>query len=228
MIFAPFFFLYVALLFAALVLLFALIQVHLIAYALQHAGLTPGQAFTVLLLSLLGSYVNIPVWRSRAHEVETVELVSYFGVRYRVPIHLRREQTVIAVNFGGAVLPTLVSFYLMAREPAMVLPGLLAVAAVAFVANRFAKPLRGVGIAMPMFVAPLAAAGSALVLHALIPGDYDTSAVAYVAGTMGTLIGADLMNLDKVSKLGAPVASIGGAGTFDGIFLSGLIAALLA
>jgi uncharacterized membrane protein len=45
---------------------------------------------------------------------------------------------------------------------------------------------------------------------------------------MGTLIGADLLNLAKIGTLGAPVASIGGAGTFDGIFLTGILAVLLA
>jgi len=51
--------------------------------------------------------------------------------------------------------------------------------------------------------------------------------IAYAGGTLGTLIGADILNLDKIRDLGAPVASIGGAGTFDGVFLSGLIAVLL-
>ena len=51
--------------------------------------------------------------------------------------------------------------------------------------------------------------------------------LAYIAGSLGTLIGADLLNLDKVQGLGAPVASIGGAGTFDGVFLSGILAVLL-
>ena len=45
---------------------------------------------------------------------------------------------------------------------------------------------------------------------------------------MGTLIGADLLNLGKIHGLGAPIASIGGAGTFDGVFLSGILAVLLA
>jgi uncharacterized membrane protein len=45
---------------------------------------------------------------------------------------------------------------------------------------------------------------------------------------MGVLVGADLLNLDKIQGLGAPVASIGGAGTFDGIFLAGVIAVLIA
>ena len=52
--------------------------------------------------------------------------------------------------------------------------------------------------------------------------------LADACGSLGTLIGADLLNLGKVAGLGAPIASIGGAGKFDGIFLSGLIGVLLA
>jgi uncharacterized membrane protein len=52
--------------------------------------------------------------------------------------------------------------------------------------------------------------------------------LAYAGGSLGTLIGADLLNLPRIEELGAPVASIGGAGTFDGIFLAGIIAVLIA
>jgi len=52
--------------------------------------------------------------------------------------------------------------------------------------------------------------------------------MAYISGTLGTLIGADLINLGKIEGLQAPVASIGGAGTFDGIFFTGILAVLLA
>ncbi len=52
--------------------------------------------------------------------------------------------------------------------------------------------------------------------------------LAYISGSLGTLIGADLLNLDKLQGLGAPIASIGGAGTFDGIFLTGIVAVLVA
>jgi uncharacterized membrane protein len=54
------------------------------------------------------------------------------------------------------------------------------------------------------------------------------AALAYVAGTMGTLVGGDLLNLRRVRDLDAPVLSIGGAGTFDGIFVTGIVAVLLA
>jgi len=46
--------------------------------------------------------------------------------------------------------------------------------------------------------------------------DSHRDAVAFISGVLGTLIGADLLNLGKLRELGAPVASIGGAGTFDG------------
>jgi uncharacterized membrane protein len=80
-----------------------------------------------------------------------------------------------------------------------------------------------VGIAVPILVPPLAS----VVIALLLSRQY-TAPLAYVGGSLGTLIGADLLNLDKIQGLGAPVASIGGAGTFDGIFLSGILAVLFA
>jgi uncharacterized membrane protein len=79
------------------------------------------------------------------------------------------------------------------------------------------------GIATPTFIPPIAATVAAFIL---MPSQPRT--IAYVAGTFGTLIGADLLNLRKIPMLGAPVASISGAGTFDGVFLSGIIGVLLA
>jgi uncharacterized membrane protein len=54
-----------------------------------------------------------------------------------------------------------------------------------------------------------------------------TAAASYVSGTLGTLSGADLLNVRRLRELGTDVASIGGAGTFGGVFLSGIIAVLL-
>jgi uncharacterized membrane protein len=63
---------------------------------------------------------------------------------------------------------------------------------------------------------------------ALILAPEQASPVAFVAGVAGPLIGADLLHLKDIEKLPAGMASIGGAGTFDGILLSGIIAAYLA
>jgi uncharacterized membrane protein len=129
---------------------------------------------------------------------------------------------VIAVNVGGAVIPGLLSIYLLFKNQ-MWLNGLIATAVISVVVHMLAYPVPGVGIAVPVFVPPVATA-----LVALLLARENAAALAYVSGSLGTLIGADLLNLEAVRGLGAPVASIGGAGTFDGIFLTGIMAVLLA
>jgi uncharacterized membrane protein len=76
---------------------------------------------------------------------------------------------------------------------------------------------------MPILIAPLSAA-----LIAVILNPEASPPLAYISGTMGVLIGADLLRLKDIRQLGAPFASIGGAGTFDGIFITGIVAVLLA
>jgi uncharacterized membrane protein len=86
-----------------------------------------------------------------------------------------------------------------------------------------AYPVHGVGIAVPIFAPSIATA----IVAFLVARD-DIAPIAYVAGSMGTMFGADIFNLDRIQGLGAPVASIGGAGTFDSIFLTSILAVLLA
>jgi hypothetical protein len=62
----------------------------------------------------------------------------------------------------------------------------------------------------------------ALLVHSILGSDVNAPAAAHAAGSPRTLIGADLLDLR------APIAAIGGAGTFDGIFPSGVLAVLLA
>jgi uncharacterized membrane protein len=100
---------------------------------------------------------------------------------------------------------------------------LVGTAVVALVMNQLARVVPGVGIAVPMLLPPLLAAAVALIL-----AFRQAPPVAYVAGSMGTLIGADLLNLGRIAEMGAPMLSIGGAGTFDGVFLTGILAGLLA
>src|SRR5882757_1021767 len=92
-----------------------------------------------------------------------------------------------------------------------------------FIIHSMATPVHGIGIAVPVFAPVVATA----ILAFILSREY-AAPLAYIGGSMGTLIGADLTNLDKIGGLGAPVASIGGAGTFDGIFMTGILAVLLA
>jgi uncharacterized membrane protein len=212
-------FLFVAVILA--VLLIAIVQVGLFTYALSRLGIGPQTALLLLVVSLLGGAVNIPVARLRNQVVRLEPYISVFGMRYFVPV-LRGRSTVIAVNLGGALVPAALSAYLIVHDHL----GWLALAAVAIVGvlvHIVARPVPGLGIAVPAVLPGLFAVLTAVLLHpAAIAG------LAYAGGTLGTLAGADLANLGKVRDLGAPVASIGGAGTFDGVFLTGIIAVLLA
>jgi len=203
-------------------LLIALIEVGILEYAYTKIGVDRRYVFAVLLLSLFGSYVNIPVAHLPGEQVIAERVITYFGMRYTVPMVQEWPGTVIAVNVGGAVLPTLLSLYLLVKHRLYV-SGLVGVVVVAAVVRWMAAPVRGVGIAVPVFVPPLVATATAWVLQRRA-----APPLAYIAGSLGTLIGADLLNLGKIQGLGAPVASIGGAGTFDGIFVTGILAVLLA
>jgi uncharacterized membrane protein len=129
---------------------------------------------------------------------------------------------VIAVNVGGAVIPGLMSLYLLAKNRLWV-RGLLATAVVAIVCYSLSQPVPGLGIAEPILVPTVITA-----IVALLLSREHAAPLAYISGSLGTLIGADLLNLGNIPGLGAPVASIGGAGTFDGIFLIGILAVLIA
>ncbi len=190
--------------------------------AFRRLGIGRRAAFTLLWLSLLGSNINIPVAQLHAEHLEQDVAVSDFGMVYLVPRIVDAGRTVVAVNVGGAVIPVLLCAYLMIRY-GIGLRLLIAIALVTVVANQVAHPVRGVGIAMPPWVA---AAGAALA--ALLLDRFHAPRVAFIAGTLGTLIGADLLNLGKFSATSAPIVSIGGAGTFDGVFVTGIVAVLLA
>ena len=208
--------------FAILIALLVLIQIGVLRRAYSLLGIDPFVVVLALFGSLLGSYVNIPIWRLPNERIVTHEVVEILGVPFLAPVAVNWPGTVLAVNVGGALIPTLLSLYLLFRHH-LWLSAIVAVAIVSFVVHDMATPIPGVGIAVPTIAPPLLAAFAGLVFSR------DCAApLAYIAGSLGVLIGADLTNLGQLQTLGAPVASIGGAGTFDGVFLTGVIAVLLA
>jgi uncharacterized membrane protein len=212
--------------FSILVGLFLILSIFLVLSVLRQAYQNLGVSSTTVMLllfgSLIGSYFNIPVAELPPERIMSNQVIEFFGMQYNVPVLEHGEGTVIAVNVGGAVIPALMSLYLLVTRGLWV-NGAIATAAVAVVLHWLANPVPGIGIAVPVFLPALVTAVVAMLLSR-----ENAAPLAYIAGSMGTLIGADLTNLDKVRGLGAPVASIGGAGTFDGIFLTGILAVLLA
>lgn len=225
MIFAPFVFIYAVIFLLGLAFLFILIEIHVINYVFVALGLSPHLAFIALLVSFVGSYLNVPITQVEGGPAHPEPMVRQFGVRYRVPVRYSSSTTTVAINVGGAIVPMAICAYVLIHFPAILTSAILGTAIVTLVVHRFARPVPGMGIATPMLIPPIVAA---IVGGLLGTTTHHADAVAYVSGVMGTLIGADLLNLRRLRELGAPVASIGGAGTFDGIFLTGIVAVLLA
>lgn len=204
-------------------LLIAVLQIGILGYAVEKIGISRRSAYAILFLSLLGSRYNIPVAELSGEQVVTTRVVhDSWGLPYLARFVSSGPSTELVVNIGGAVIPAILSIYLMAKNQ-IYLQALVGVAILSVVVHMLAEPVEGVGIAVPIFIPPIASA----LVGMLLSRDY-AAPVAYISGCMGTLIGADLMNLHKLAEAQMSRASIGGAGTFDGVFLTGILAVLLA
>lgn len=213
MIFAPLGCLAAILLFLSIPLILALFFLNLLSFSFAELGLSPSAAVSVIFAMLIGSLINIPLSRRQI----TYTMPSTMQGLFAPP---PATHSGFAVNVGGAIIPLCLSVYLATVVPSLWQIG-VATAIMAVVAKAMARVVPGRGIVLPVFVPPVL---SALLALLLAPGF--SAPCAYVAGTVGTLIGADLLNLHRLR--GFPgVVSIGGAGVFDGIFLVGIVAVLL-
>ena len=215
---------YLLLFFVLIGALFGLIQVGLLSIAFTKLGLSLEFGFLLLFFSLLGSLINIPLFQFKEQLQFPLAPVPKSSQRgFLFPLQPRRSlQTVIAINMGGGVIPVFFSFYLFTVYDLDLFLLVVAIITVSFVSYSVSRPIEGLGIGMPILYAPLTAAIIALVLDPNM-----SSVIAYISGTLGVLIGADLLRMRDIAKLGVPVAAIGGAGTYDGIFLTGIVAVLL-
>jgi len=199
----------------AVAVLIGFIQVGLISIAFDKLGLSPESAYLLLVCTLVGSMINLPLLHLKADRS-----VPMRGPPGHPPFTGKIR---VVANVGGAVVPAAFSIYLMTHNQLNPVQIVLAIALVAIIARGFSRPIPGIGIGLPLLITPIAAA-----LVATILDPQQRAPLAYIGGTLGVLIGADLIRLKDISRLGSPIASIGGAGTFDGVFLTGLIAVLLA
>src|SRR6266700_315658 len=190
-----------------------LVVLRVLQFAYAQLGIAPRYFFTWLFASLAGSYVNLPSMRFSPEQMTRLQEIPFYGVPYVIPT---------VETWPGAIIPVLVSLILLVKN-GLYRMAAWGIAIVSLACYVLAEPVQGLGIAIPVFYPPVIAAIVALLLSRRY-----AAPLAYACGSLGTLIGADLMNLGNIRGLGAPVMSIGGAGTFDGIFVTGLIAVLLA
>ncbi|MEA5570333.1 DUF1614 domain-containing protein [Calothrix sp. UHCC 0171] len=197
------------------------VTLNVVEIAVTKLGFAPGVGLLLLALIILGSTINIPLYRTES-AIEVTDGFADMWLRefWGIPLRHIRRSTVVAINVGGGVVPVLVALYQFTQgNIAAILLVTLIVTVVSYYA---ARVVPGIGIQMNPLLAPLAASLSAMLLatpHA--------APVAFAGGVLGTLIGADLLHLRDIQSMSSGVLSIGGAGVFDGIALCGLFAVLL-
>ncbi len=187
-------------------------------------GVSYNDALLIFGLIVIGSFINLPLYEREGKEI--VMRYRFFGFIYTIR---KREKIVVAVNLGGCVFPSILALKVLLNLSSQIslTEWFFAFALTSLVIYYFAKPVPGVGIVVPMFVPPLAASSLSL-LTLLLFGDPIVllPKLSFSVGILSALFGADILHLREIEEVGSGVVSIGGAGTFDGIFLTGIFAVI--
>ena len=213
--------------------LFPIFFVDLLTTAMQRLHLTPSAAMLAVLGIILGSMINVPIYRIERGEEQIVATYGVLGSWHPLPQRrwVRRD-TLIAINVGGGVVPVALAFWEAThvfRVDGQAATAMLWATVVNIgVCYLVARPVSGIGIMMPGFTSPLVAVSMTWILLGDASFSDIRAPVAFVAGVLGPLVGADLLHLKDITRVSVGSLSIGGAGTFDGIVLSGIFAAILA
>jgi len=186
-------------------------------------GIGKTQALLIFLFIILGSFVNIPIYETTG---ERIVREYFLGFIYTVR---KREKILIAVNLGGCILPSILAikalFDLSIQIP--LIYWIIAFLLTSLLIYISARPVPGVGIVVPMFVPPIFASLISFII--VLASGAPTSIIpkhSFSIGVLSSLFGADLLHLKDLQKIGPGVVSIGGAGTFDGIFLTGVFSVI--
>lgn len=197
------------------------IALDVVEVAAAKLGFSPGVAMLLFAAVVLGSTINIPLYERVSRVSMIPDFADLWMARFwGIPLRKMEQKTIVALNVGGGLIPTLLAIYELTRSDPFAI--LLVTAIVTFVSYFSAQIVPGIGIQMNALIAPLTA-----VLTAVLVVGSGAAPVAFAGGVLGTLIGADLLHLREIERMTPGVLSIGGAGVFDGIALCGLFALLL-
>jgi uncharacterized membrane protein len=171
-------------------------------------GFTPGEAGTMIVVTFLLGSITIP-------------LFPYNGWW-------------VGICVGGALIPLMICARLLRTRRASLPESAIGIIIVAFVTYFITRAEEGVGIVadVPLAFAPAIAAGLYSISTFWLNMD-KAAPLAYVSGVIGTIVGADIFRLEEVLAFDPPsdgvsVLSIGGANIFDMVYLTGIIAVVIA
>jgi uncharacterized membrane protein len=218
----------------ALPLIIMYLFLRLTEAAFEQVGFDHWHASLAVFGSIFGSLIDIPLHSGSISSYPGwyISVASIFSRGFPTTFH----SFYLAINLGGAIIPLIISIHLVLARRVSALKAVVGILIVMVITYHLAAPVPNQGIVLPFWITPAFAAICGLVLARGYSG---APALAYISGSVGTLLGADILNLltpgvlPALSPVGAPharpmVLSIGGAGVFDGIFLTGVLAVLFA
>ena len=169
--------------------------------AFEEVGFNVWEASTLVFSSIIFGWINLP-------------LFYYSG-------------WIIGINVGGALLPIFISIYLMIKNR-IVWRVFLGIIIVAYVTYNFTYvSSSGIVSPFPLWLLPPITA-SLYSIVAAIKSKKKAASLAYSSGTIGVLIGADILHLKELLSMPpSGMAVIGGASILDMVFLTGIIAVLI-
>ena len=185
-----------------------------ITKAFKYMGFSSLEAVFIVLISFLFGF-DIIIF---GFNISNIYLFSYGDWR-------------VGINMGGAVIPILLSAYLVVRKKISLNKVFIGILIVTIITFFISKPVASKGIVATFPYWLLPAFSSSICSVILSWKDFIKAApLAYISGTIGVLIGADFLHLPELLSYQSdkPInAIIGGAVVFDMIFITGIIAVIL-
>jgi uncharacterized membrane protein len=187
----------------------------IITRAFKDMGFSSIEAIIIVFISALFGFIEIII----------------YGVNISNIYLFTHNNWIISINTGGALIPILLSFYLIIKNNLSgkkIIIGILVVTVITFFVT-YPDPAKGIVSRFPFWLLPVFCASiiSLLLYH----NNYSKAApFAYISGTIGVLIGADFFHLPTLVGSGvepAKQAVIGGANVFDMVFITGILAVIL-
>ena len=134
----------------------------------------------------------------------------------------------VGINTGGALIPILLSTYLIVNKRLPVKKLVIALVIVSFVTFLVTTPVpeKGIVAYFPYWLLPAFVSGVSSIFL-LWKNQIKAAPFAYVIGTLGVLIGADFFHLPLLLSYNSntiTTAVIGGANVFDMVFITGILA----
>lgn len=192
-----------ALIVLALVIVFIYLYITSIEKVLEQIGFSRSVAGTIIFVTLFLGWIPIP-------------LFPYHG-------------WLVGISLGGGLIPLIICAYLLRGRKVVLADAAIGTVIVSIVTYFVTRAVQDVGIVADVPWAFLPAAAAGLFSISTFWSDIRLAApLAYFSGVVGTLLGADIFHLGDILAYPAPPSTtllvIGGAGIFDMVYLSGIVA----